>query len=97
LPEHLRWTSWLVNRDRKLESLIVDKVLAARRYYAQVLNEFDRAHRLPAPLTGDAGDDTTPLPLPDLRGDDPSDIDAPWALPTTPIDRPRAALAAANF
>ncbi|MFY7913570.1 MAG: hypothetical protein ACOVPA_02775 [Rubrivivax sp.] len=44
IPESLRWTTWLVERDRKLESLIVDKVLAARRYYRQVLNEFDRTH-----------------------------------------------------
>jgi hypothetical protein len=44
IPEQLRWTTWLVKRDRALESLIVDKVLAARRYYRQVLNEFDRSH-----------------------------------------------------
>jgi len=47
LPEHLRWTTWPVARDRRLEALILDKVLAARRYYAQVLNDFDRTHRLP--------------------------------------------------
>lgn len=44
IPERLRWTSWLVKRDRSLEALIVDKVLAARRYYRDVLNEFDRTH-----------------------------------------------------
>ena len=44
IPEQLRWTTWLVKRDRAVESLITDKVLAARRYYRQVLNEFDRAH-----------------------------------------------------
>jgi len=48
IAEHLRWTSWTVQRDRALESLIVDKVLAARRYYREVLNEFDRTHRLPS-------------------------------------------------
>ena len=48
IPEHLRWTRWMVQRDRAIESLIVDKVLAARRYYRQALNEFDRTHRLPA-------------------------------------------------
>jgi hypothetical protein len=47
IPEHLRRTTWLVTRDRAIESLIVDKVLAARRYYRQVLNEFDRTHQLP--------------------------------------------------
>lgn len=45
IPEHLRWTTWLVQRDRAVESLIVDKVLAARRYFRQALNEFDRTHR----------------------------------------------------
>lgn len=45
IPEHLRWTTWLVTRNRSLESQILDKVLAARRYYRQVLNEFDRTHR----------------------------------------------------
>lgn len=44
IPEALRWTTWEVKRDRKLEALILDKVLAARRYYRQVLNEFDRTH-----------------------------------------------------
>lgn len=46
IPEHLRWTTWLVKRDRALQSLIEDKVSAARRYYRQVLNEFDRTHTL---------------------------------------------------
>jgi len=44
IAEAHRWTTWTVQRDRALESLIVDKVLAARRYYRQVLNEFDRSH-----------------------------------------------------
>ena len=47
IPEHLRWTTWLVQRDRAVESLIVDKVLAARRYFRQALNEFDRHHQPP--------------------------------------------------
>lgn len=45
IPEAMRWTCWTVHRDRALESLIVDKVLAARRYFRIVLNEFDRTHR----------------------------------------------------
>lgn len=44
IPEEHRWTTWLVERDRRLESLIVDKVAAARRYYREVINEFDRSH-----------------------------------------------------
>jgi len=50
IPEALRWTSWLVKRNRAIESLIVDKVLAARRYYREVLNEFDRLHGGAAPV-----------------------------------------------
>lgn len=46
IPEAHRWTTWTVKRDRALESLIVDKVLAARRYYRQALNEFDRTHAI---------------------------------------------------
>lgn len=45
IPEALRWTTWVVTRDRALEALIEDKVMAARRYYRQVINEFDRTHR----------------------------------------------------
>lgn len=45
IPEHLRWTTWLVKRDRALQSLIEDKVHAARRYYREVITEFDRTHR----------------------------------------------------
>lgn len=44
IPEHLRVTSWLVERDAAAESLITDKVTAARRYYREVLAEFDRTH-----------------------------------------------------
>lgn len=55
IPEHLRWTRWMVQRDRAIESLIVDKVLAARRYYAHALNEFDRTHALPGELVGEFG------------------------------------------
>lgn len=49
IPEAMRWTTWLVKRDRTLESLIEDKVLAARRYFRQVINEFDRTHGGKAP------------------------------------------------
>jgi hypothetical protein len=67
IPEAMRWTCWTVERDRALESLIVDKVLAARRYFRAVLNEFDRTHRgRPAdPVT--ARPDTPPWTVP--KGD----------------------------
>ena len=48
IDERHRWTTWTVQRDRALQSLIEDKVLAARRYYRRMLNEFDRTHQLPS-------------------------------------------------
>lgn len=45
IPEEHRWTTWLVQRDRALEGLISDKVAAARKYWRQALNEFDRTHK----------------------------------------------------
>lgn len=59
IPEHMRWTSWLVQRDRKLEALISDKVAAARRYYRRAMNEFDRTHQLPK-IGARLGDDPPP-------------------------------------
>jgi hypothetical protein len=44
IPEHLRVTSWVVKRDRSLEEGIREKVAHARRYYAEVIAEFDRLH-----------------------------------------------------
>lgn len=70
-PRH-RWTTWAVQRDRALESLIVDKVLAARRYYRQVINEFDRTHggQVPDPaevaVTRAAPTAASPRPMPNL-------------------------------
>jgi hypothetical protein len=86
IPEHMRWTSWLVKRDRALEPLIVDKVLAARRYYRQVLNEFDRTHVLPgeAPPWTDtyqpassAASTLTPSNVPAPKTTAPADVLAP--------------------
>lgn len=73
IAEHLRWTSWTVKRDRALESLITDKVLAARRYFRKVLNEFDRTHKalgarawteVPAPTPVAAKPATAPAAIP---------------------------------
>jgi hypothetical protein len=44
IEEAHRWTTWTVQRDLELETLISDKVAAARRYYRQVINDFDRTH-----------------------------------------------------
>jgi hypothetical protein len=76
IPEHLRVTSWVVERDRTLEALIRDKVAAARRYYRQVLNEFDRTHRLPGGPPQDAPAKPPPAPR--------AAVDAKAAEPTFP-------------
>ena len=81
IPEHMRWTTWLVRRDSALESLIADKVLAARRYYREVLNEFDRMHRPPCAATPQVW---TPAPA--------STTTPPWAADTlAPSNRAAAA------
>lgn len=49
IPERFRLTTWVIERDMALERLIDVKVEAARRYYAEVLEEFDATHSI-APL-----------------------------------------------
>lgn len=49
IPEHLRLTTWLIERDFAKERAIAEKVEAARDYYAEVIAEFDQNHR-PAEL-----------------------------------------------
>lgn len=71
IDERLRWTSWLVRRNRALADLMLDKVLAARRYYRQALNEFDRTHQLPT-IEDEAA---------------PSQISAPSLPPAPPAPR----------
>jgi len=89
IPEHLRVTVCMeIERDAALEALMVEKIKLARDYYAQVIRDFDATHR---ERWTDEGADTFP-PEP-VETADP--LAAPWALPTTPIDRP--ALAPADF
>ena len=47
IPENLRVTTWVIERDLEIEALMVEKVKAARAYYAQVIAEFDRTHQPP--------------------------------------------------
>lgn len=44
IPEKHRLTTWVVKRDAAKEAQIVEKVRAAREYYASVIAEFDRTH-----------------------------------------------------
>lgn len=44
IADHMRVTLWTVKRDLDAEALMIEKVKAARLYYAQVVAEFDRTH-----------------------------------------------------
>ena len=46
VPEHMRITTWTIERDAEKEALIATKVAAARAYYAEVLAEFERTHKV---------------------------------------------------
>lgn len=50
IPEHMRLTTWTVKRDAAMEEAIRERVRAARDYCAEVIAEFDRAHRACNPL-----------------------------------------------
>ena len=50
IPEHMRITSWTVRRDATIEERIIEKAKAAREYYHQAVDEFDRTHRAGNPL-----------------------------------------------
>ncbi len=50
IPEHHRVTTWTVERDLEIEARMVEKVKAARLYYAGVIAEFDRTHSTPTEL-----------------------------------------------
>jgi len=44
IPEHMRLTTWTVKRDPDKEAAMVERVKAAREYYAEVIEEFDALH-----------------------------------------------------
>ncbi len=50
IPEHMRVTTWRVERDREKEDLMAFKVAAARAYFREVAAEFDRTHETVAVL-----------------------------------------------
>nr|MBS3723071.1 hypothetical protein [Delftia sp. PE138] len=65
IPEHMRLTTWAIERDRALEAQMDVKLELARAYYAQCIAEFAATHREPAP----AASDEAP-PQPELIGFD---------------------------
>lgn len=44
VPEHMRVTTWTIERDAAKEGQIIEKVAAARDYYASVVAEFEATH-----------------------------------------------------
>ena len=54
IPQEMRLTSWNLQRDRSLEEKMFDRIEHARRYYAEVIANFDRTHKshnpAPAPI-----------------------------------------------
>lgn len=76
IPEHHRITTWTVTRDRAKEEAMVEKIRHARRYFAEVIEEFDRTHRLGDPLPW-AGADELATARPAAK--------APAATPTTQL------------
>lgn len=45
VPEHMRLTTWTIERDAEKEARIRVKVESAREYYAEVVGEFESTHR----------------------------------------------------
>lgn len=61
LPEHLRVTTWAIERDMAIEAAMVEKAKHARAYYYEVIREFDRTHRdLSAETTAPIARDEAP-------------------------------------
>lgn len=44
IPEHMRLTTWTVQRDMEKEAAIFEKVKIAREYFKTVIQEFDKSH-----------------------------------------------------
>lgn len=47
IPEHMRITTWTVERDKEKEERMFEKVKHARAYFAQVIEEFASTHPEP--------------------------------------------------
>ncbi len=44
VPERMRITTWTIERDESKEALIATKIAAAKAYYDEVIEEFERTH-----------------------------------------------------
>ncbi|WP_047475260.1 hypothetical protein [Delftia sp. ZNC0008] len=65
IPEHMRLTTWAIERDRALEAQMDVKLELARAYYAQCIAEFAATHPEPAPAAREVAQ-----PQPELIGFD---------------------------
>lgn len=73
IPEHLRVTTWTIERDMEAEALMVQKVHAARAYYAEVIAEFDRQHVESMPIV-DPGPSSQPQAAPVSAAELPAEL-----------------------
>lgn len=90
IPEHLRLTGACFKRDMALEASMVEKVKAARVYYAEVVADFDRTHRsVPADPLGELA----PPPWEEPK----APASAPAAAPVTTTKAPAKAPVQATF
>jgi hypothetical protein len=48
IPEHMRITTWIVERDKEKEDRMIEKIGHAREYFAQVVAEFEESHPEPS-------------------------------------------------
>jgi hypothetical protein len=46
IPERMRLTTWVIERDKEKEQAIIDKVQQASNYYREVLSQFDHEHEV---------------------------------------------------
>lgn len=44
IPEHMRITTWTIERDSEKEARMIEKVQHAREYFAKVVSEFEDSH-----------------------------------------------------
>lgn len=51
IPEHMRLTGWVIQRDESKEQDIARKVQAAQAYFQEVVAEFDHIHKPPELLS----------------------------------------------
>lgn len=83
IKEIHRWTTWQIQRDRAIERAFMDKVSAARRYYTEAANEFDRAHGGKVPELPETAPDLAPWDTPAAsKAAAPVAADAGLLLPT---------------